>query len=46
MYIYGVQNIKNVVFLNINAEKCDFIIYKNRKNVKNIIGNIKKNVIY
>lgn len=29
MCIYGVQNIKNVFFLNINAEKCDFIIYKN-----------------
>lgn len=29
MCIYGIQNIKNVVLLNINAEKCDFIIYKN-----------------
>ena len=28
MCIYGIQNIKNVVLLNINAEKCDFIIYK------------------
>lgn len=29
MCIYGVQNIKKCGFLNINAEKCDFIIYKN-----------------
>lgn len=29
MCIYGIQNIKNVVLLNINAKKCDFIIYKN-----------------
>ena len=29
MCIYGVQNIKNVVLLNINVERCDFIIYKN-----------------
>ena len=29
MHLWRTKYKKNVVFLNINAEKCDFIIYKN-----------------